>query len=309
MKTFLALVLLFTFFITTSAQQCYTPNMNAGKAEYENENYEKAISYFETAKSCPDRPGVSDANTWIGKCNKKIKELFSTNIEKNMIFIQGGTFAMGCTSEQGSDCYDDESPTHSVSISDFHISKYEVTFEEYDVYCEATGAKKPDDEGWGRGERPVINVSWYDAKDFCEWLSKESGKTYRLPTEAEWEYAARGDNSSRAYKYAGSNNIKSIAWYYNNSGNKTHPVGQKSANELGLYDMSGNVCEWCSDWYGNYSSNSQTNPRGVSSEGRRVRRGGSWFSNAKDCRPSFRNSRSPSYSVDSIGFRLVLAPQ
>jgi formylglycine-generating enzyme required for sulfatase activity len=152
---------------------------------------------------------------------------------------------------------------------------------------------------------PITGVSWNDAKAYCEWLSQKTGKTYRLPTEAEWEYAARGGSKSVGYKYSGSNNIDEVAWYDGNSGSKTHPVGQKKANELGIYDMSGNVWEWCGDWYGSYSSSSQTNPIGAASGSNRVFRGGSWYFIAIYCRSANRDDSTPDTRNGSIGFRLV----
>ena len=133
-----------------------------------------------------------------------------------------------------------------------------------------------------------------------------TGKNFRLPTEAEWEYAARGGNKSKGYKYAGSNTLSDVAWYLDNSSSKTHPVKQKQANELGLYDMSGNVWEWCQDWFGNYSSGAQTNPTGAASGSNRVRRGGSWGSNAGRCRVSHRNRSTPTNTNNYLGLRLAL---
>ena len=222
------------------------------------------------------------------------------------VAVEGGTFQMGSNSGDF-----DEKPTHSVTVSDFNISKTEVTFEQYDVFCDATGRNKPGDEGWGRGDRPVINVNWLDAVAYCEWKSKATGKTYRLPTEAEWEYAARGGNMSKGYKYSGSNNLDTIAWYKNNSGWETHPVAQKQPNELGLYDMSGNVWEWCSDWYGDYSSSPQTDPQGSNSGDYRVLRGGSCsFNNDYNCRVAYRSRNYPVSRIryyGPVGFRLVLS--
>ena len=222
------------------------------------------------------------------------------------VWVEGGSFYMGCTSEQ-SDCDDDEKPVHTVSIDGFYITKYEVTFSQYDEYCEMTGRRKPNDEGWGRGNRPVINVTWYEAVDFCKWLSEKTGTTIRLPTEAEWEYAARGGQRSRGFKYAGSNNVDSVAWYKGNSGGKTHPVGQKQPNELGLYDMSGNVWEWCMDWYDKnyYSQSPQKNPFGPLNGTSRIDRGGSWFGDSVYVRVSNRSYYRPTYGLKSLGFRIV----
>ncbi len=237
-----------------------------------------------------------------------------------MVLVEGGTFSMGSKSGNY-----DEKPVHSVTVSSFYMSKNEVTFEQYDEFCEATGRVKPYDYGWGRGTMPVINVSWYDAVEFCNWLSEQEGLTpvysgsgdniscnfdangYRLPTEAEWEYAARGGNKSRGYKYSGSDNIDDVAWYIDNSGIKTHPVGQKKANELGLYDMSGNVYEWCWDWYGYYSSSSQTDPEGPSSGSYRVGRGGSWTGNAGGASWLVRALDSPEDWDSHSGFRVVVS--
>ena len=224
-------------------------------------------------------------------------------VPANFVFVQGGTFQMG-----SNDGDSDEKPVHTVTVSSFYISKYEVTFAEYDKFCDATGRSKPDDEGWGRGNRPVINVSWNDATAYCQWLSQQTGQTYRLPTEAEWEYAARGGVETRqgvSLKYAGSNDIGEVAWDWYNSGDKTHPVGTKSPNSLGIYDMSGNVWEWCNDWYDSYPSSSQTNPTGASSGSSRVVRGGSWNNIAAGCRVALRNLYTPTSSYFYIGFRVA----
>ena len=152
---------------------------------------------------------------------------------------------------------------------------------------------------------PVETVSWDDCQTFITKLNQLTGKTFRLPTEAEWEYAARGGNQSKGYKYSGSNTIDDVAWYYDNGGSKTHAVGTKQANELGIYDMSGNVWEWCSDWYDSYGSSSQTNPTGAASGSYRVLRGGSWNYNAMFCRVSLRSGYYPDYGNDGRGLRLV----
>jgi formylglycine-generating enzyme required for sulfatase activity len=221
--------------------------------------------------------------------------------EPEMVYVQGGTFTMGCTSEQGSDCDDDEKPSHRVTLSSFSIGKYEVTQEQW----QAVMGSNP---SYFKGDNlPVEMVSWNEVQEFIVKLNQKTGKQYRLPTEAEWEYAARGGAQSRNYKYSGSNNIADVAWCKDNSGDKTHPVGTKAANELGIYDMSGNVREWCSDWRGSYSSNQQQDPKGPSSGSDRVIRGGSWLSSASDCRVSIRNVDKPTFSISFLGFRLALS--
>jgi len=226
-----------------------------------------------------------------------------TGLNIKMRGIQGGTFQMGCNRRYAKS---DETP-HTVTVGNFDMMKYEVTFAEYDKFCDATGRSKPHDGGWGRGNRPVIYVSWNDAVAYAEWLSRQTGQTWRLPTEAEWEYAAKGGVETlhaTSQLYAGSNNIDEVAWYRDNSGNKTQPVGQKSPNELGIYDMSGNVWEWCSDWYGSYSSSPTNNPQGASSGTFRVLRGGSWSGYADNCRSANRSNGTPTVRYVNIGFRL-----
>ncbi|MEZ4828202.1 MAG: SUMF1/EgtB/PvdO family nonheme iron enzyme [Bacteroidia bacterium] len=194
---------------------------------------------------------------------------------------------------------------YKVTVSDFWLGKTAVTFEQYDGFCEMTKREKPSDEGWGRGLRPVINVSWNDAKAYCDWLSEQTGQNWRLPTEAEWEYAAGGGSSGRTI-YAGTDDERKLgeyAWYSANANSQTHPVGQKKPNPLGLYDMSGNVWEWCSDWYGNYPSSDISDPTGPSSGSYRVFRGGSCSGDAAYCRVAFRNFAAPVFRFGYLGFR------
>ena len=183
----------------------------------------------------------------------------------NMVYVSGGTFIMG------GDESSDQTPTHSVTLSSYYICKYEVTQALWRAVMGSNPSKFKGDN------LPVEQVSWNDCQTFINRLNSYTGRNFRLPTEAEWEFAARGGNYSRRYKYSGSNYIGDVAWYADNSGNRTHPVGTKQANELGLYDMSGNVWEWCSDWYGSYSSYSQSNPTGATSGFGRVERGGNWW--------------------------------
>ena len=228
---------------------------------------------------------------------------FTVNgVSFDMVYVEGGTFDMGATSEQGSDAYDNEYPVHSVTLSDYYIGKCEVTQELWEAVM---GSNPSNSMG---AQKPVESVSWNDCKNFIKKLSSLTGRTFRLPTEAEWEYAARGGNKSLHYKYSGSDNIDEVAWYNNNSGRSTHAVGTKSPNELGIYDMSGNVWEWCSDWYGGYSAGAQTNPQGPSSGSYRVLRGGSWINYAGNCRVSIRSYDDPGNSNINFGLRLILVP-
>ena len=220
----------------------------------------------------------------------------------NMVYVEGGTFTMGGTAEQNGDMDYNEEPSHNVTLSSYYICKYEVT----QALWRAVMGSNP---SYKKGDKlPVECVSWDDCQTFINRLNSYTGRNFRLPTEAEWEFAARGGKNSRHYKYSGSNNINDIAWYHDNSGTPTprhvHPVGCKRPNELGLYDMSGNVCEWCNDWYDSYRSYSQTNPTGPVTGTYHVKRGGSWNDYARYCRSS---TRYDGATNSEIGLRLVLS--
>ena len=226
---------------------------------------------------------------------------FTVNgVSFTMVYVQGGTFTMGATSEQGSNAGDDEKPSHSVTLSSYYIGETEVTQGLWETVMGSNPSK------FKGANNPVECVSWDDCKSFISKLNSLTGQRFRLPTEAEWEFAARGGSKSKHYKYFGSNTLSAVAWYKDNSGGSTHPVKTKSSNELGLYDMSGNVYEWCQDWYGGYSSGSQTNPAGPSSGSNRVIRGGCWFIIARFCRVSFRYYSTPDYRSYNLGLRLSL---
>jgi formylglycine-generating enzyme required for sulfatase activity len=218
-------------------------------------------------------------------------------LDHEMIFVEGGTFQMGSNSA-GSN----EKPVHSVTLSTFYIGKYEVTQAQWQAVMGSNPSYFKDCD-----QCPIEQVSWNDVQDFIRKLNAQTGKNYRLPTEAEWEYAAKGGKSSKGYTYSGSNNWNLVAWYMTNSGNKTNSVGGQQANELGIYDMTGNVWEWCSDWYGAYNSYSETNPTGASTGERRVLRGGGWNCASDLCSSTCRLKKFyPDISDDVCGFRLVL---
>ena len=225
-------------------------------------------------------------------------------IKYNMVWVDGGTFRMGATSEQGSDAYLDayldEKPVHSVTLSGYYIGKTEVTQALWKAVMGSNPSRFKGDN------RPVEGVSWDECQEFIRKLNSLTGRHFRLPTEAEWEFACRGGNNSRGYKYSGSNYIDNVAWYDGNSGNKTHPVATKLPNELGIYDMSGNVWERCSDWKGDYSSGAQTNPKGPYDGSERVDRGGGWFGDAGGCRSSCRDYGDPDWRDSGLGLRLSL---
>jgi sulfatase modifying factor 1 len=217
----------------------------------------------------------------------------------NMVFVEGGTFMMGCTAEQGDECFAGEKPAHQVTLSSYYIGKYLVTQEQWEAVMGNNPSK------FKGARHPVECVSWDDVQVFLERLNAQTGMKYRLPTEAEWEYAARGGKYTKGFKYSGGDDLDKVAWFNENSGYTTHEVGLKQPNELGLYDMSGILWEWCSDWYGDYSSDSQTNPEGPAHGTYRVLRGGGLADNALYCRVSNRGFSRPEYDYSGSGFRLV----
>ena len=280
-------------------------------------DYGKAILPMR-AKFCPICGRPLQGNT------EPSEQTFMVNgVEFKMIKVEGGTFSMGATSEQEDDGFGREKPVHSVTLSDYYIGETEVTQELWKAVMGSNPSYFK-----GDNQRPVENVSWDDCQEFIKKLNRLTGKKFRLPTEAEWEYAARGGKYSKDYVYkcSGSNNADEVAWYWRNSGDKylsgewdwdthkriiennckTHPVKTKKANKLGLYDMSGNVWEWCNDRYGDYQSYSQTNPTGPSQGGYRVFRGGSWGHHSWDPSVSYRNYSTHSSHYDDTGLRLAL---
>lgn len=224
----------------------------------------------------------------------------------DMVFVEGGSFRMG-----SNDGDKDEKPMHTVILNSFYIGKYEVTQKQWSSVMENNPSffKYCDN-------CPVEQVSWHDVKEFIRKLNQITANTYRLPTEAEWEYASKGGNKSNGYLYSGSNNVDDVAWHKRNSDSITHPVRQKQSNELGLFDMSGNVREWCSDWYGSdyYSHSLTKNPLGPSCGSSRLLRGGGWNDPARRCRNTYRCGDDPGYrysdkqeSNDVPGYKFLVS--
>lgn len=264
--------------------------------------------------------------SYLVACNKDKSEPVSTESitftvngeDFEMVLVEGGTFMMGGTSEQGNDSEKNEKPPHEEKVDTFYIGKYEVTQK---LWNAVIGAGHNQSSNSGCDDCPVEQVSWNDAQVFVTKLSILTHKPFRLPTEIEWEYAARGGNRSKGYKYSGSDNIDEVAWYINNYQKKpsgktgtTHPVGMKKPNELGIYDMSGNVWEWCDNFYNKeYEQNGKIIHedwpyKGMKPLFRRVLRGGSWGGTAKGCRVSYIDFDVPSYRDEYGGFRLALSP-
>ena len=249
-------------------------------------------------------------------------------LDRQMVTVTGGLLMIGCTREQEGECDDNENPAHLVRVADFQISRYEVTRGEWAAFVRATGYSSGNscwtyengtvEERSGRswrnpgfhqtGQGPVVCVSWDDAQAYVRWLREKTGQDYRLPSEAEWEYAARGGQGSQGYKYAGSDEAGSVAWYGKNSGGRTHPVGQKRANEVGLYDMSGNVWEWVADCWNTSYAGAPTDGRAWESGacGRRMLRGGSWYSIVPGyLRSALRLRRVTGFRDGDLGFRIA----
>ena len=322
-KHFLILLtaLLSTAPLLAQYSPCYEAAFAEGKRLFEAKQYSEAKKYFNEAKDCPDSDTVA-ADEWIRKCKAKIAEINSNppvlnknvRIDKGetyidvtigevsfrMIKVEGGTFRMGSADDES-----DEQPEHDVTLDSYYIGQTEVTQNLWEVVM---GNNPSYFEG---NQMPVENVSWNDCQAFITKLNQLTGKRFRLPTEAEWEYAARGGKFHEKTNYSGNEDVDRVAWYWGNSSEKTHPVKMKLPNALGIYDMSGNVMEWCNDWYDeNYFVESPPkNPLGPSSGEKRVIRGGSWLSYDGDCRVSSRQRITPGYSGGRYGYglRIVLS--
>lgn len=246
----------------------------------------------------------------LSNCSSNVKKVnIGQDVYIEMVLVEAGTFMMG-TEESEIESLNQLHQTSGFNIErqykvtitrDYYIGKYQVTQEQWKVVMGNNPSRFKGDD------LPVENVSWYDAQDFIKKLNELTGKKFSLPTEAEWEFAARGGNRSRGYLYSGSNNIHRVGWYSENSNKRTHTVGSKRPNELKIYDMSGNVWEWCADWFGDYPSGHVTDPTGVSYGEERVLRGGGWTSYCgASCRVANRSRTNPSVRSFNHGFRLVL---
>ena len=297
------------------------------KLEYETEEYPEVkdnmtIKISDNSTSLPDIKLSKKVKEYIEQQERKQKEIERKKREDanrkkkerekngefevggvifNMVSVRGGEFKMGATDEQGNDKYESETPVHKVKLHDFKIGETVVT----QGLWKAVMGSNPS-QFKGSDDLPVEQVSWEDAQKFIGKLNQETGRTFRLPTETEWEYAARGGRKSMGYKYSGSKKLDDVAWYGEQSGGQTYPVKWKNPNELGLYDMSGNVWEWCQDWYGDYSKETQTNPQGPAKGEKRVRRGGGYDREARACRVTSRSCASANFKNNNQGFRIVL---
>jgi sulfatase modifying factor 1 len=243
---------------------------------------------------------------------------FNSNVLPPMVNVSGGNFTMG--NNNGGEA---ERPAHTVSISPLKVSLFEVTNKDYALYCVNTNETLPLPPSWGfdKNDLPVVNIKWEDAIKYCNWLSSvanltpayeitgtnitlnQNSKGFRLLTEAEWEFVAKGGTKSQGFIYAGSNSLNDVGWF---SQSKAQPIRQKNSNELGIYDLSGNVSEWCFDWYdqGYYAKSPTQNPTGPITGNEKVVRGGSWQNQAVDCRVVARNFLSPSFPLPFVGFRV-----
>jgi formylglycine-generating enzyme required for sulfatase activity len=290
----------------------------------------RAAEPFALAAKLLGKSGIvikGDVDQALLMLDKNVPGMLNRRYFPEMVDMIGGTFQMG---SDNSDDFE-ANPPHEVTVSKFKMAKTETPFWQYNLYLTSLSKDINDSKiierpGWGwEGDNPVVNVSWYDAVRYANWLSGQQrpalnltvdtlngdfkpnwdANGYRLPTEAEWEYAARGATQRDTFVYSGSPKIEEVAWFGDNSGNRTHAVGARKINGSGLYDMSGNVWEWCWDWYGKYSADPATNPIGPDKGGYRVFRGGGWVSNARYCRVANRRNGTPGYRGNGLGFRLV----
>lgn len=262
------------------------------------------LALFPAAFSQSDNQPHGKATHYASKDappDPKVKEVLK-EIESKMVQVEAGSFTMGCINPMDTECVYWEKPRHTVTINAFYMCKYDVTQKEWKTIMGSLPAANTCENC------PVINVTWFDAQQFINKLNQLSGKNYRLPTEAEWEYAAKGGNKGHGYKFSGANEANEVAWYDSTLSKSIHPVGQKKPNELGLYDVSGDVWQWCSDWFDPkyYRNSPSNNPAGPpSGKVDKVVRGGSWWGPMRDCRVANRDKFPAESKDDDVGFRLV----
>lgn len=292
-------------------QQLYEAAKAKADAYWERKNFRRAADHY--ALALDYLPQDTYAHAQMTQCEHELTKIVavpqppapvapSAGIPMpTMLTISGGSFGMG--SEKGTKESDpDEYPVHTVFVKSFSLAKTEVTVAQYRAFCNATGRMMPPSPAWGwKEDNPIVNVSWDDANEYCKWLSSKTGKPYRLPTEEEWEFAARGGTASRNSVYAGGADAAAVGWYSGNAGDGTRSVGAKQPNELQLHDMSGNVWEWCSNWYAAYPGGT------ISKEGNVYRccRGGSWNYGTSVMRCADRGGTNPAYKYDYLGFRVA----
>ena len=299
LKTFLLAFAAVMAALSSMAQGVVVFQKDGTRVVYPYEAIDSIVTY-NYDETPPTGGGSSDnGNGGTPAFDGKDKVFTVNGVSFKMIAVKGGTFTMGATPEQ-TGANSDELPTHSVTLSDYYIGETEVTQELWRAVMGSNPSKFP-----GNSRRPVETVSWNDCQTFISKLNELTGETFRLPTEAQWEYAARGGNKAQGHLYSGSDVIKDVAWYYRSNSSSPLPVKTKAPNELGIYDMSGNVWEWCSDWYGDYSSAAQTDPTGPATGYYRVGRGGSWLSDESGCRVAYRWTSNPTSTDSRLGLRLA----
>lgn len=347
-KITLSVILLLFLPFWAMAQKCYTIASQKGDEAFKNGNYQEAIKFWEKARECSDKPPKHDLDSKITRANTALKpkpkpqpsppnkpkpnnkredigvtqpqyptQNTSTSIPQvqtspvipakthplfSMIKVENGSFDMGSNDPNH---YADERPVHKVVLRGFFLSKYEITQSQWrevmNGFPEGFTNKACDN-------CPMVSVSWQDIQSFLTTLNQKTGKKYRLPTEAEWEFAAKGGKINSGFLFSGGNDLQKIAWFADNSDGKIHPTGEKKANDLGIYDLSGNVQEWCQDFYNEsyYKNSPPNNPINTQAADTRVVRGSSWNDTAEDARLTFRISENPAIKSDKIGFRVVL---
>ena len=280
-----------------------TTKVGGSTTKKTNSSATKKVSTTDSESGSSNSPSNQTTSQQIHQVNASYSYgvLIVNGVRYEMVKVNAGTFTMGATTEMQNP-YDYEKPAHQVTLTNnYYLGKTEVT---QALWTAVMGSNPSNFKG---DNKPVERVSWNDCQSFISKLNAATGKNFRLPTEAEWEFAARGGNNSRHYQYSGSNTLNDVGWYTDNNSNTTHDVATKRPNELGLFDMSGNVWEWCSDWYGSYSSNTQYDPAGPTSGSDRVSRGGGWKGSAWACRSSGRFYGSPGSRYDILGLRLALS--